>query len=76
LILSCAAGELAGAPGAAAEFAQDAPVLELGVGAFGGEAQLGVGAVGRLLRYGLVPPAVPGAHMVTAADVAVVREGD
>jgi hypothetical protein len=27
-------GEPAGAPGAAAEFAQDAPGLELGVGAF------------------------------------------
>ena len=27
-------GELPGAPGAAAEFAQDAPGLELGVGAF------------------------------------------
>jgi hypothetical protein len=29
-------GELPGAPGAAAEFAQDAPGFELGVGAFAG----------------------------------------
>jgi hypothetical protein len=29
-------GELAGAPGAAAEFAQDAPGFQLGVGAFAG----------------------------------------
>jgi hypothetical protein len=42
-------GELAGTPGAAAEFAQDAPGLELGIGAFGGGTELGVGAVGCLL---------------------------
>jgi hypothetical protein len=42
-------GELSGPPGAAAEFAQDAPGLELGISAFGGGTQLGVGAVGRLL---------------------------
>jgi hypothetical protein len=42
-------GELPGPPGAAVEFAQDAPGLELGISAFGGGTQLGVGAVGRLL---------------------------
>jgi hypothetical protein len=42
--------QLSGLPGAAAEFAQDAPGLELGVGAFAGAAQPGVGAVGGLLR--------------------------
>ena len=31
-------GELPGFPGAASEFAQDVPGLELGVGAFGGRA--------------------------------------
>jgi len=35
-------GELPGLPGTAAEFAQDAPGFELGVGAFAGAGQLGV----------------------------------
>jgi hypothetical protein len=43
-------GELAGASGAATELAQDTPVLELGVGAFAGSAESGVGAVGVLKR--------------------------
>ena len=43
-------GELPGLPGAAEEFAQDAPGFELGVGAFAGAGQLGVNAVGGLLR--------------------------
>ena len=47
-------GELPGPPRAAAEFAQDTPGLELGVGAFAGAAQRGVGAVGGLLRFRLV----------------------
>jgi hypothetical protein len=42
-------GELPGAPRAAAEFAQDAPGLELGVGAFTGTAQPGMRPVGVLL---------------------------
>ena len=49
-------GKLAGAPGAAAEFAQDVPGLELGVGALAGGSSLGVGAVGVFLRDGLVLP--------------------
>jgi len=36
------------APRAAAGFAQDAPSLELGAGAFAGSTELGVGAVGGL----------------------------
>jgi hypothetical protein len=42
-------GELSGAPAAAAELAQDAPGLELGIGAFG------VCTVGVFLGGGLVP---------------------
>jgi hypothetical protein len=38
--------------GAAAEFAQDPRGLELGVGAFSGGAELGVGGVGSLLGGG------------------------
>src|SRR6516162_457237 len=44
----------AGLPRAAAEFAQDAPGFELGVGALAGGSWLGVGPVGLLLRGGLV----------------------
>lgn len=42
-------GELPGVPGAAAEFPQDVPGLELGVGTLAGGSQLGVRAVGGLL---------------------------
>jgi len=35
-------GELPGAPGAAAELAQDVPGLELGIGALAGSAQFGM----------------------------------
>jgi hypothetical protein len=42
-------GELPGAPGTAAEFAQDAPGLELGVRPLAGSAEPGMGAVGVLL---------------------------
>src|ERR1700756_1315159 len=47
-------GQLPGAPGAAAELAQDVPGLELGVGALAGRSQLRVGAVGLFLRGWLV----------------------
>ena len=69
-------GELPGAPGAAAELAQDPPGLELGVGAFAGGAEPGMGAVGVLLRGGLVPAPVGGAHRVTGAGVALVGQDD
>ncbi len=49
-------GEPPGLPPAAAEFAQDAPGFELGVGAFAGAAQLGVGAIGGLCEAGLFFP--------------------
>ena len=39
-------GELPGAPGTAAELAQDAPGFELGVGTLAGSAQPGMGPVG------------------------------
>ena len=49
-------GDLAGAPGAAAELAQDSPALELSVGTLARGAQFRVGGVGRFLGGGLVPP--------------------
>ena len=49
-------GELSGTPGAAAELAQDAPGLELGVGALAGCTGLCVGAVGFFLGSGLFFP--------------------
>jgi hypothetical protein len=58
-------GQLPGLPRAAAEPVQDAPGLELGVGAFAGTAQLGVCAVGGLLRFRLVSSLVWGADVVT-----------
>jgi len=69
-------GEPPGAPGAAAEFAQDAPGLELGVGAFAGGAELGVGTVGGLLRRWLVPPLVRGDDVLACAAVALVGQDD
>src|SRR5512135_1093684 len=54
-------GQLTGAPGAAAELAQDAPGLELGVGAFARAAQPGMSTVGVFLGGGLVPSLVRGA---------------
>ena len=51
-------GEVAGAVGAAAEFGQNLPGLELCVGSFAGCAELGVGAVRDLLGLGLVPALV------------------
>jgi hypothetical protein len=64
-------GELAGAPGAAAELAEDPPGLELCVCAFPGCAELRVGAAGLFLRFGLVLPAVRDLR-VTAAQVALM----
>jgi hypothetical protein len=58
-------GELPGAPGAAAEFAQDPPGLELGVGPLAGSAEPGVGAVGLFLRGGLAPFPVRRAYRIT-----------
>jgi hypothetical protein len=51
-------GELPGAPGAAAELAEDAPVLELGVRALALAecAEFRVGAVSRFLGFGLPFP--------------------
>jgi hypothetical protein len=69
-------GDLTGPPGAAAEFAQDAPVCELGVGPLARGAQLGVGGIGALLRGGLVPPPVRGKDVPTSADVALVGQHD
>jgi putative transposase len=51
-------GELAGAPGTAAELTEDSPGLELGIRAFAGCAEPGVGAVGLFLRFWLVPSSV------------------
>jgi Transposase DDE domain len=51
-------GELPGAPGAAAELAEDAPGLELGVRTLAGCAELRVRFIGLLLGLGFVLPAV------------------
>ena len=47
-------GEFSGAPGAAAQLAEDVPALELGVCPLAGPAELRVGAVGVLLGFRLV----------------------
>ena len=61
-------GELAGAPGAAAQLAEDVPALELGVCPLAGPAEPRVGAVGVLLGFRLVLSLVgglrPGAALV------------
>lgn len=49
-------GEFPGAPGAAAELAEDLPSLELGVCPFTGCAEFRVGAVGLFLRFRLFLP--------------------
>src|SRR5439155_16718673 len=72
-------GESAGVVGAAAEFVQDPPVFELGVGAFAGAAEPGVGAVGFLAGFGLVTAFVRGDHVLAGlviAVVALVAQGD
>jgi hypothetical protein len=68
-------GELAGAPGAAAELSEDVPVFELGVRALAGCAEFGVGAVGLLLGFRLVLPAVRDLR-VRASLVTLVGQGD
>jgi hypothetical protein len=50
-----ALGELPGVPGQQ-RVAQDLPGLELGVGSLAGTAELGVGPVGRLLRFWFARP--------------------
>ena len=68
-------GELAGTPGAAAELAEDPPVLEQRVCPLTGGAELGVGAVCLLLRLRFSLSAIrdlgPG-----AALVALIGQGD
>jgi len=49
-------GQLPGLPEAAAEFAQDTPDFELGVGALTGTAQLGVGRLAAFWEAGLLLP--------------------
>ncbi len=68
-------GELSGAPGAAAELAEDAPGFELRVGAFAGCAEFRVGAVSFFLRFWLVPSPVRDLR-VRGALVALVGQGD
>ena len=46
-------GQLTGAPGAAAELAQDAPGFELGIGALAGDAEPGVSLWGARSLRGL-----------------------
>ena len=48
-------GQLPGAPGAAAELAQDPPGFALGIGAFAAASQPGMSAVGVLLGDGRSP---------------------
>src|SRR5262249_39927426 len=69
-------GELPGLPWAAAEFTQDAPGFELGIGALAGAAQPGVGPVGGLLGGGLSPALAGGTDVVTGTGVALIREHD
>src|SRR5436190_18970366 len=69
-------GEVARAPGAAAELAQDVPGLELGVRALAGCSEPGVGLVRLFLRGGLVPPAVRGEQRRSGAVVALVGQDD
>src|SRR5215470_9838744 len=69
-------GDLSGAPGATAEFAQDSLGLELRVGTLAGGAQLRVGGVGGFLRGGLVLAPVGGDHRFTSTDVVPVGQHD
>ncbi|GGP72697.1 hypothetical protein GCM10010185_52570 [Saccharothrix coeruleofusca] len=65
-------GQAASTVRTAAEFAQDAPGLELGVGAFTRSAQAGVGAVGLFLGLRLVLAFVRGDDVVACLVVAEV----
>lgn len=69
-------GELPGLPRAAAEFAQDAPGLQLGVGTLAGGSELGVGAVGVFLGGGLVSSPVGSKDVLPGAVVALVGQCD
>ena len=70
-------GDLPGLPGAAAEFAQDVPGLELGVRALTGEgAEPGMGLVGLFLEVRLVFLGTGLANALACADVALVDQGD
>src|SRR5262249_16936192 len=69
-------GDLACAPGAEAEFTQDAPVFELGVGALAGAAQFRVGGVCGFLGGRLVPGPVRGEDVPASAGVALVGQHD
>ena len=64
-------GELPGAPGAAAELAQNPPRLELGVRTLARRAEPGVGAVGFFLGGRLVLPDVRDLR-VAASPVALI----
>ena len=68
-------GQLPGAPGTAAELAQDAPGFELGIGALARGAEPGMSAVSVLLRGRLVPPPVRRADIVLA-EVALIAQHD
>jgi hypothetical protein len=68
-------GELPGAPWAAAELAEDAPGLELGVRALAGRAEFRVCLVGLFLGFRLVPALVRDLR-VRGALVALVGEDD
>jgi len=68
-------GELAGAPGAAAELAENAPGLELGVRTLAGRPQSRVRAVGLFLRFRLVLPPVRDLR-VHASLVALIGQDD
>ena len=68
-------GQLAGAPGAAAELTHNAPGLELSVGAFTRGAEPGMSPVGVLLGSGLVPSPVRRAEAVLA-EIPLVGQDD
>ena len=68
-------GELPGAPGAAAELAEDTPGFKLGVRALAGCAEPRVGAVGLFLRFRLVLSPVRDLR-VRASLVALIGQGD
>src|ERR1700721_2344248 len=68
-------GELPGAPGTAAELAEDSPVLELGVCSFAGGAELRVSAVCLLLPFRLFLPAVRDLRVRTA-PIALIGQRD
>ena len=68
-------GELVGAPGAAAELAEDPPGLELRVRTLAGCAELRVRLIGLFLRFRLVPALVRD-FRVRGALIPLIGEGD